>query len=58
MYILANLELKQELLKLYYNLPSQGYPGIFGTMANIQRYFWWSGIHAFVKGYIQGYTLC
>ena len=38
-YIPANLELKQELLKLYHDLPSQGYLGIFGTMANIQRYF-------------------
>ena len=39
-YIPANLELKQELLKLYHDLPSQGHPGIFGTIANIQRYFW------------------
>ena len=39
-YIPANLELKQKLLKLYYDLPLQGHPGIFGTIANIQRYFW------------------
>ena len=38
-YIPANLELKQELLKLYHDLPLQRYLRIFGTMANIQRYF-------------------
>ena len=52
MYIPANLELKQELLKLYHNLLSQGHPGIFGTIANIQRYFWWPGMYVFVKSYI------
>ena len=27
-------------------------------MANIQRYFWWPGMHAFVKSYVQGCALC
>ena len=27
-------------------------------MANIQRYFWWPGMHAFVKSYVQRCALC
>ena len=27
-------------------------------MANIQRYFWWPGMHTFVKNYVQGCALC
>ena len=43
---------------MYHDLLSQGHPGIFRTMANIQRYFWWLEMYAFVKSYIQWYTLC
>ena len=42
---------------MYYDLPLQGHPGIFGTMANIQRYFWWPEMHIFVKSYVQGCAL-
>ena len=31
---------------------------IFGTIVNIQRYFWWLEIHTFIKSYIQRYALC
>jgi len=57
-YIPPNKELRQEVVKWYYDSLSGGHPEHFKTLELIWHYYWWPGMTVFVKNYIAGCTIC
>ena len=59
-YISHSVEdtLRQQIIKMHYNLPSAGYPDWWKTYELVSRNYWWSGMTTFVKKYIIGCDMC
>ena len=46
--------LQQQIVQIYYNLPSTRYPGQWKTYKLVSRNYWWPGMTTFVKKYVMG----
>jgi Integrase zinc binding domain len=53
-YIPKDLELQQDIVKMYYDHKTAGHPGELETYNGIGQNYWWPGLWTFVKNYIQG----
>jgi len=59
-YILHSMKdtLRQQIIKIHYDLPSTGHPGQWKTYELVSRNYWWPGMTTFVKKYIMGCDMC
>ena len=59
-YIPHSMEdtLRQQIIQMYHDLPSAGYPGWWKTYELVSRNYWWPGMTTFVKKYITGCDMC
>jgi Integrase zinc binding domain len=53
-YIPKDLELRQDIVKMYHDHEMAGHPGELETYNGIRQNYWWPGLRTFVKNYIQG----
>jgi RNase H-like domain found in reverse transcriptase/Integrase zinc binding domain len=57
-YILKDLELQRDIVKMYHNHKTAGHPGELETYNGIRQNYWWPGLWTFVKNYVQGCGTC
>jgi hypothetical protein len=57
-YVPADEDLRRDVLKQCHDDPTSGHPGNHGTLERVQRQYWWPGMRAFVKKYVEGCDLC
>ena len=57
-YVPDNIELQQEIVKWYHDLPPMGHPGHLKTLELLQHDYWWPGMHMFVKNFVDRCTAC
>jgi hypothetical protein len=57
-YILKDLELWQDIVKMYHDHEMAGHPRDLETYNRIRQNYWWPGLQMFVKNYIQGCRIC
>jgi RNase H-like domain found in reverse transcriptase/Integrase zinc binding domain/Reverse transcriptase (RNA-dependent DNA polymerase) len=57
-YIPKDLELRQDIVKMYHDHEMAGHPGELETYNGIRQNYWWPGLRAFVKNYVQGCGIC
>jgi hypothetical protein len=57
-YIPRNMELQQEIVKLFHDHETAGHPGELGTYNVIRQHYWWPGMCTYVKNYVQGCGVC
>jgi hypothetical protein len=57
-YILKDLELRQDIVKMYHNHKTAGHPVELETYNGIRRNYWWPGLRTFIKNYVQGCGIC
>jgi transposase InsO family protein len=57
-YVGMDDELRRDVVKQCHDDPTSGHPGNHGTLERVQRQFWWPGMRAFVKKYVEGCDVC
>ena len=57
-YVPDDLELHQEIVRSFHDLPSAGHPGRLGTLALVQPHYYWPGMSVFIKNFVTGCALC
>jgi hypothetical protein len=57
-YILKDLELRWDIVKMYHDHETAGHPGELETYNGIRQNYWWPGLRMFVKNYVQGCRTC
>ena len=57
-YMPDDIELRQEIVKRYHNLPPMGHPGHLKTLELLQHGYWCPGMHTFVKNLVDGCAAC
>jgi Integrase zinc binding domain len=57
-YIPKDMELRQDIVKMYHDHEMAGHPGELETYNGIRQNYWWPGLRTFVKNYIQGCGIC
>jgi Integrase zinc binding domain/Chromo (CHRromatin Organisation MOdifier) domain len=57
-YILKDLELRRDIVKMYHDHKTAGHPGELETYNGIRQNYWWPGLRTFVKNYVQGCGIC
>jgi RNase H-like domain found in reverse transcriptase/Reverse transcriptase (RNA-dependent DNA polymerase)/Integrase zinc binding domain len=57
-YIPKDLELRQDIVKMYHDHEMAGHPGELETYNGIRQNYWWPGLQTFVKNYVQGCGIC
>jgi hypothetical protein len=57
-YILKDLELWRDIVKMYHDHKMAGHPGELETYNGIRQNYWWPGLRMFVKNYVQGCGIC
>jgi hypothetical protein len=57
-YIPKDLELQQDIVKMYHDHKMAEHPGELETYNGIRQNYWWPGLRTFVKNYIQGCGIC
>jgi hypothetical protein len=57
-YIPKDLELQQDIVKMYHNHVTAGHLGELKTYNGIRQNYWWPGLRMFVKNYVQGCSIC
>jgi Integrase zinc binding domain len=57
-YILKDLELRGDIVKMYHDHKTAGHPGQLETYNGIRQNYWWPGLLMFVKNYVQGCSIC
>jgi hypothetical protein len=51
-YILKDLELQRDIVKMYHDHETAGHPGELETYNGIRQNYWWPGLQTFVKNYV------
>jgi flagellar biosynthesis/type III secretory pathway chaperone len=51
-YIPKDLELQQDIVKMYHDYETAGHPGKLEAYNRIRQNYWWPGQQTFVKNYI------
>jgi hypothetical protein len=57
-YILKDLELRRDIVKMYHDHEIAGHPGELKPYNGIRQNYWWPGLRTFVKNYVQGCGIC
>jgi Integrase zinc binding domain len=57
-YILKDMELRWDIVKMYHDHKTAGHPGELETYNGIRQNYWWPGLQTFVKNYVQGCGTC
>jgi hypothetical protein len=57
-YILKDMELRRDIVKMYHDHETAGHPGELETYNEIRQNYWWPGLRMFVKNYVQGCGTC
>jgi len=57
-YVLKDIKLRLEIIKLHYNTPVAGHPGQWKTLELVTYNYWWPGITMQVKNYVLGCNQC
>jgi Integrase zinc binding domain len=57
-YIPKDMELRQDIVKMYHDHEMAGHPGELETYNGIRQNYWWSGLRMFIKNYVQGCGIC
>jgi Integrase zinc binding domain/RNase H-like domain found in reverse transcriptase len=57
-YILKDLKLRWDIVKMYHDHKTAGHPGELETYNGIRQNYWWPGLRTFVKNYVQGCGTC
>jgi len=53
-YVLKDIKLRLEIIKLHHDTPVAGHPGQWKILELITRNYWWPGITMQVKNYVSG----
>ena len=48
-YIPNNMELQQDILKMFHDHETAGHPGELETFNSVKQHYWWPGMRTFVK---------
>jgi len=57
-YVLKDIKLQLEIIKLHHDTPVAGHPGQWKTLELVTRNYWWPGIIMQVKNYVSGCDRC
>ena len=57
-YIPNDLDLRQDILKMFHDHETAGHPGELETYNSVKTHYWWPGLRTFVKRYVQGCGIC
>ena len=57
-YIPRNMELRQDIVKMFHNHKMAGHPGELETYNSVRQHYWWPGLRTFIKNYIKGCGIC
>ena len=57
-YILDNLELWWDIVRMFHDHKTVGHPGELETYNSVRQHYWWPGMQTFVKWYVQGCGIC
>ena len=57
-YILNDLDLQRDILKMFHDHETAGHPGELETYNSVKQHYWWLGMQTFVKRYVQGCRIC
>jgi len=57
-YVLKDIKLWLEIIKLHHDTPVAGHPGQWKTLELVTRNYWWPGITMQVKNYVSGCDRC
>ena len=57
-YIPNNLDLRQDIVKMFHDHEMAGLPGELETYNSVKQHYWWPGMRTFVKNYVQGCGIC
>jgi hypothetical protein len=57
-YVPKDQELRREIVKEHHNSRLGGHSGRYKTMELVQRNYWWPGMTAFIKNYVDGCAIC
>ena len=57
-YIPNNLELQRKILQQYHDSIPLGHPGQLQPQEIIQCNYWWPGMPAFIRNYVEGCAVC
>ena len=57
-YVPESPDIKRQILRLYHDSPIAGHLGQGGTLELLRRTYWWKGMTAYVKDYVQGCHTC
>jgi Integrase zinc binding domain len=57
-YILKDLELRWDIVKMYHDHEMAEHLGELETYNGIRQNYWWPGLWMFVKNYVQGCGIC
>ena len=44
--------------QMFYDYETAGHPEELEMYNSVKQYYWWPGLHSFVKNYIQGCEIC
>jgi len=53
-YVLKDIKLRLEIIKLHHNTLVAGHPGQWKTLELVTQNYWWPGITMQVKNYVSG----
>ena len=48
-YILDDLELQRDIIKMFHDHKTAGHPGELETYNSVRQHYWWPGMQTFVK---------
>ncbi len=57
-YVPKDLEIRQEIVAWYHNIPIARHPGELETYNALRAHYWWPGMRTFVKNYVKGCAFC
>ena len=57
-YILKNIELWRDIVKMFHDHETAGHPGELETYNSVRQHYWWPGLRLFVKNYVKGCGTC
>jgi Integrase zinc binding domain len=52
-YVPIDAELHREIVQRYHNHPTAGHPGELQTYNMVKGHYWWPGLQAFIKNYVE-----
>ena len=57
-YIPQDVDLQQDIVKMYHDHEMAGHPGELETYNVVKEQYWWPRLRTFVKNYVKGCAIC